>query len=466
MTVLPAGGFRGHFDPVSLGLHAPAYFDQMKLENEDSTADWSVFVHELTHYMQFYGSALGIGYVHAIYGRVEFLERIVSRMVERGVRSCPVSQAGVDLRFCVDTDKELETFSSYMFAWRYFQEEIYGWTFPEFSYMPIWEGPERPLITSTFHVANGRSAYPLLGESLLEGHAACNQAMFLHWRSPSTEIADRLINKYFVALKGPDCARYNAISVYLDFVQLSHIKELIFFILLNQPIDGFFGRLGEYTLIRNLRRVFRAFDHIGKLKKPKDEHELSAAIETICDKASLENPFTTLDDLRGLLEDDDRARGEVSSINWIARRAITWQLENKFHALYWPVGPMSIISSVPLIKLWFRKSTHPKLREEGYLNIPNFRPEDIGESSDKEARRWLAVALQNHLHYTTRSYIITGLFERARTRCPFYISTKPSISNSCAACSGFFPDKNIRSDCVVADICHRIGLKLDLLSAC
>ena len=63
MNNLKSSNARGFFDPVSLGLHIPQSFTSEDLYSDDlDLLDKGTLIHELTHYLQFFGTCFGFFY--------------------------------------------------------------------------------------------------------------------------------------------------------------------------------------------------------------------------------------------------------------------------------------------------------------------------------------------------------------------------------------------------------------------
>ena len=471
MTVFLGSDYRGVFDPISLGLHAPSYLDDMRWEDEISTQDWGTFVHELTHYFQFLGTNFGIGYINGLVARTQVLGVILRRIVEKKDEwSIPVSYSGIDLRDYCSSKKELELFSSYMMVWRYYQEDIFGWSFPIYSYRPILssKNPFHHLRTSFLYIEeDSDTAFPVTGEYVLEGQASTNEINFLSHRSPSERIYNNIMKRNYNALNGVNHAKYNGLNLILAKVGLGYLRELIYFIVLNQPFDNIIDNLGEYRLVRLFKKIVHNAYKINRqvVLEKINEEEILFAIDIICKIMDFENPFERLSKTLKELARNDKSFGFVSSRSWISQRLIEWQIENKFEAIFWPLGPQVIIESVPIFNLYF-KNTIPEIDRHGLLCLMVSKGGDLDKKlslgndkkiiTDKMISEWLANAITEYSSQSLEIYLINGLFENTKTRCPLFVWSKPTICNSCEACSGFFPKIKHDKNCIVIRHCNEL----------
>jgi hypothetical protein len=78
MTILQSSQTRGFFDPISLGFFVDGDFEKLHYENDDIRLKTKATIfHEITHYLQFYGTTFGNTYLfHQWASLVEKLEFI------------------------------------------------------------------------------------------------------------------------------------------------------------------------------------------------------------------------------------------------------------------------------------------------------------------------------------------------------------------------------------------------------
>ncbi|MFH1373437.1 MAG: hypothetical protein ABII79_06565 [bacterium] len=152
MTAEPDDFFDGSlFDPVTLGLHVPPSVltgggDTTRSDlakDELLLHDSGVFVHELTHYLQFHGSWFGYYCLFHSQLKTHFFLKFLRHLCQTKRLVPPVAY-----HYPIDTDRvsdfiaqedDQSIFLRMLNAERYFQEELYGWNYPYLSMHPLYE---------------------------------------------------------------------------------------------------------------------------------------------------------------------------------------------------------------------------------------------------------------------------------------------------------------------------------------
>jgi len=445
MSQLNEVSVRGVFDPVTLGLYVPSnILSKPSYLDEPTITEHATFFHELTHYYQFYGSTFGYLCLLGIYGYSTSLAEILRQLSRREGISCPAYMA--DWRHFFDhwEDKSFHTQ-----AWtlqRYFQEELYGWTYPHFDIHPILKD-NVPLITSPLYLRQS-SGYDLAvtGQVILENQAALNESVFVATNC-SKDLAKGILHKAYTSLPDSLASKYLGISTWMGTLGLSHIENVLFFTILNQQHWNYLRNLGEYTLVQNTKRVLTLSHEFRCLKEPKSEAELLRLVEIICNKAGLCDPFHAIEETRDLIDKGLDPSRSNHAVDLISSEIFSWILKNKLEAVKWPAHPLRFLQSIPILRAYFG---------DDYSN----RSFSILNKWNISHRKFDFSVLDKHDRYSTMVYLVQNLYQEEKTRCPLYIKEKPSACASCETCSGYLPDDSIGDDCPVLSLLSELNLKL------
>jgi hypothetical protein len=435
MTVLSSSNyrFRGYFDPVTLGLHAPIDFKDMTRYIDDVTVSGAAtFVHELSHYMQFYGTVFGYTHLLSLRGCLQCIEDGMKSMAGKGMSCFPASSWPIDIGQVFPTEELMAFYTQAILLNRYYNEELKGLTYAHFgSNQPIAIDGNLILTSPLYLEQEGGNFFPFTGEALLENYAVCQEVQFLTNHFPR-EITMKHLEQSYLSIPFIKQVHYQGIGVWMGTFKLHKIEPLLYFTLLNQPHSGVIRRLGDYTLAFNTKKVFTTFNQLKELSCPKTNDETRKVFTQIAEITGLADPLDVLSKWRDILRPTVERRSWI--VDWISSRIWDWLLSEPIKILTWPENLPSILGSIPLLNVLFEN--HPG------ENINNL---NISQSPPSEY-----IGLVKSLHdYSERLYITMGLYNDSEIRCPHIWKEKPVICESCDVCPGYLPDNIIGNDCPV-----------------
>ena len=433
MTVLASSELRGWFEPITLGLHAPTDFEELrKYPNDDvSIPSAAAFVHELSHYLQFYGTVFGYSYLLGIRACSVCMQDAMKSMTGRKGLSFPASSWPIDIDKVFPTQEDREFYTQAILMNRYYNEELSGYTYPHFGRNHPVRINGHSVLTSPLYLelADG-TTFPFTGEVLLENYAVCQEVQFLS-RSTSCK---KYVDTRYLSLSNALQVRYMGIGVWFGTFGLTQIEPLLYFVLLNQPQEGFLRRLGDYTLACNTKKLLTESTRLKELPRPKTNEETRYVMSKIADISGLADPLDVLSKWKDLLKPS--IEGNPWPVDWISYRIWDWFLEQPLRILTWPENLQSVLTGLPLVKVHFDNRTPGE--SINLLNVPQ------GTLSSRHF-----TLLEGHHDYSERVYMITGLYNHSEIRCPHLWDSKPQLCESCQACRGHLPDDGIGDDCPV-----------------
>jgi hypothetical protein len=423
------------FDPISLGLHAPTELAQLgKYTADHPVQDAATFVHELSHYLQFYGTAFGYNYLLAMRGCATCLQDGMKSLSGRRNISFPASEWPIDIGKVFADEESREFYTQAILMNRYYNEELRGFTYCHFGRnQPVTVDGHQILTSPLYLELENNTVFPFTGEALLENYAACQEIQFLSRCAPR-DITERLVDSMYLKLPKELQALYMGIGVWIATFGLVDIEPLLYFTLLNQPQEGFLRRLGDYTLASHTKRLLTEFGRLQRLTRPKTSEEMRNVLQEIATIVGLADPLETLAHMRSLFNPSIDTGYWV--VDWVSHQTWNWILDEPLRILTWPENLQDVLQSIPLLKLHF--ANRPADETINVLNVPQ-------ESLN---HRHLAM-IKEHYDYGERLYVITELYSRSRMRCPYWWQRNPGLCESCDACSGYLPDKSIQGDCPV-----------------
>ena len=423
MTILKSSQTRGFFDPITLGFFVDGDFEKLyKYKNDDIRLKTkSTLFHEITHYLQFYGTTFGNSYLFhqwtSLAEKLEFIREL--QKTEEGL-STPLSRyrhKNPDEYTWVNMQSE-----------KYYQQELYGATFRLFDYTPLITregGP--PLVSSPLIIGvSGSGAYAVVGETILENQAVANELVALAYDIKDSDVATKIITSYYEDL--PDLAKYNYLIIGQVLAQynLLHLEPILYFIALNQlQISKMAFRNSEYEMVRALKRIIESFPNFTKLNVPRDNDEVFNVVNSICETCDLHNPFDSLNAFIKLRQAEEISMGQA--VSWASVKVMAWVSENPYEYIYWPKisNPMY---NVPILNV----------RDENHNLFSYF-----SNTQPMIAKNYLI----EHRTYSTLLHLVNSLLGKLKTKCPLFIQSKPSTCGSCEKCSGYIPDDEIKEDC-------------------
>ncbi|MFH1110136.1 MAG: hypothetical protein V1790_13215 [Planctomycetota bacterium] len=437
MTVLAAAESRGSFfEPITLGLHAPTDFSELRKYRDDiSVRGGATFVHELAHYLQFYGTIFGYNYLLATRACSICLQDGMTSMSGVEGLTFPAATWPIDLARVFPSQKDRDFYTQAILLNRYYNEELYGYTYNHFgrSNMPVRVDGYSVLTSPLYLELHDGTVFPFTGETLLENWAVCQETQFLSSSVPH-DFANRFIEATYLSLPSQIQARYVGIAMWFATYDLTEIEPLLYFTLLNQPQEGFLERLGDYTLAFHTKKLLTRFRHLADLSRPTTDNEVREVLNRIAEVSGLADPLQTLAKGRDLLK--STAHSDSWVVDWISWRIWDWFLEEPLRILTWPENLQSVLKGIPLVKLHFAN------RSDGEtLNVLNVAPNEL---KSEQVRR-----IKRHHDYAERLHVITGLYNQASLRCPHVWDRMPDLCESCKVCSGTLPDEKIGDDCPV-----------------
>lgn len=349
MTVLAATEFRGSFDSITLGLHAPSDFSELRKYRDDlSVRDGATFVHELSHYFQFYGTIFGYHYLLAMRACSICLKDGMKSMAGVEGLAFPAAHWPIDLERVFPSEENRDFYTQAILSNRYYNEELYGYTYNHFgrSNMPVRVDGYSVLTSPLYLELHDGTVFPFTGETLLENWAVCHETQFLSSSVPR-EFANRFIEATYLSLPSQMQARYMGLGVWFATYDLMELEPLLYFTLLNQPLEGFIGRLGDYTLAFRTKKLLTRFRQLSDLSRPTNDDEVRDVLSQIAKISGLADPLETLAKYRDLMK--PTAHGDCWVVDWISWRIWNWFLEEPLRILTWPENLQLVLKGIPLV---------------------------------------------------------------------------------------------------------------------
>lgn len=434
MTVLSSTDYRGHFDPISLGLHAPTDLDEItKPKDGFSWRDKATFVHELSHYLQFYGTVFGYSYLFLARGLSLSIEHVIHTMRNRHDLMFPVAEWEFNQGEVFVTPEDRRIHLGAICSNRYYNEELYGFTYAHCGdFKPVRMAGHLVFSSPLFLMLPDGSHFGFTGETLLENYAAFQEAQFLACYAPADYYLRHGENTY-LSLPGDLAAKYMGLQVWIASFKLLHIEPYLYFTLLNQPQSGLPSRLGEYALGRNTKKLLDQYPELQQLSRPQSNDEARLLIENIAELSGLDNPLDTLSATVDMLAKS--VSKKTWSVDYISSSIMSWFLNEPLQIAAWPTNIDAVLHSIPIVKVHY--DGQPQGMSTSFVN------------PDRNIPSERASLIRGHHQYAERTYILHGLFSKAHIRCPYMWKTLPHLCSSCNSCSGFLPDSNVAEDCPV-----------------
>ncbi|MFA4906978.1 MAG: hypothetical protein WC602_01775 [archaeon] len=440
MTLLKGEIARGSFDTITLGLTAPTDLNSLmeyNPENDDPTLiGAATFFHELSHYLQFYGTSFGYFYLLQIRGIAAAMNEYMqaAKTSTEVINSFPACNWPIDFRDVFLGEKDRLFYTQSMLMNRYCNEELFGFTYAHF-------GNNHPIPINGQHVLSSplflrndelNRDFPVTGDILLENYATCQEMQFVI-SNTSRDRALNFMSKMYEDLSVDQKLRYMGIAVWIGTFGLTHIEPLLYFTLLNQPQNGFLKRIGDYSLVRNTKQLLTNFSELQHIKKPETNEEMVTSLAAIARISGLDNPLDILAQNLSLIA-PELEKKDPWSIDWIAAKIWAFFLNEPLQIIKWPSNPASILKSIPIMKLHFSNIQ----QEYSTMNYVN----------SKELQNEIEFTKKHH-KYTERLHFIIGLYNNKEVKCPFFFSVKPELCSFCNICNGFLPNSEIGDDCPV-----------------
>jgi hypothetical protein len=443
---------RDLFDPITLGLHVPQSvlrgevdITRAKLvQDEPLLHDSGVFVHELAHYLQFHGSWFGFNYLFdsqvKVFFYLQYLQHLcqTKRIVPPVAYYHPIDTKKVSDFIMCKEDQSI--FRRVLDAEPFFQEELYGWTYPYLSIHPIYEDSGGVKQTSVLHLNVSDSDTPLCvtGKCLLENHAMVCEILHVHGVAKDRTAA--LLDKWYGDIKPLQHARYFAINDVFNGWDVLELAPIFYFIVLNQRLHNISFEHGNYNLVACIKKILFRSAKFRDISPPTTEDDLQRIVELVCSECHLDNPFEVLEDLRGYLR-GFKADNPDYVTHWVALNVVEWTLENSLDAIWWPRRPMdSVMKAIPILNLYVDRSSNMPLG----INVP--------DSMEDRVKTYLGRCSVRH--------VVDALMWEKVIRCPAWIykDVRPSLVAECSACNGDVLSQEDNSSCPSLNFLRDLGI--------
>jgi hypothetical protein len=427
MTKLNSTLSRGFFDPITLGLYVPSNFNDMVSYKDDiSTKTFSTFVHELTHYLQFYGSIFGYFNLLSIGMTVDFIEELFQDYSKREKLKFPLLQYAEPFTENFDS----ETFVRIKIASRFYHEELYGYSYSHFGRLEPIKMNKHFVFTSTLFLEDTENdVYPVTGELILENSACCNEILALSNHNPK-DIVWKFIDEQYLSLPKNEQHKYCGISTWLGAFKILDLEPIIYFIVLNQPTTNLLREQGDYNLVSNTKKILNQYDKLRKLEINHSDNGIKDIVEKICNLSGLKNPFEEIQIALKYIAPEDKPHDTKS---WITNEIFKWYLNNPYDSIYWQKNINKIINKIPILNIHFEDN------EDETFNLFNVKHTEINKTH-------LSVLKQHH-DYCEKIHIYWGLYNNEKITCPKFTYKAPNICYSCNSCGGIIPNDKIGDDC-------------------
>jgi hypothetical protein len=431
---------RYFFDPITLGIHIPESVIKPKVYSDDlSIIDESIFVHEISHYLQFYSSCFGYVYLFNYHVFIKHSLAILKHLSKNNELVCPVA-----FNYPVDLEEIFPNSDEAMFVLkninmeRYYTEELYGWTYPLFLIEPVRRSDGELLKTFPLYLyQKDVSPFGVSGESIIENQASWNQMNYLSNGYPerNLDIIKQLINNQDNEIY----SKYHGINTWFNNLGIGHLADIMYFIILNQPQWDLLDKRGDYVLVHSLKSILKKAILFKDFTPARNDKETDQLISIICKETNLSNPFANLEQLKQYIVEVSSEKYKSDPdwiIDWNALQIVDWTLKNKTSAISWSNNPMELLKKIPIINLFADTTFNVPLS----INIPS----NIEESTSK------------YLGSSMVRYLVYNIMTNKQFECPSWIYVRPSLCKSCKHCDGILPSKHIGIDCPVLKIINKL----------
>ena len=370
---------RAYIEPITLGIRVPRIFKPGEFEEcckfddwqaEKAVSDMAALHHEVAHYLQFFGTIWGYNYLRMLHDSAATFEKKAMYLKKKGLLSYPIYEVSCNISDIFQEEKEQEDYTRAILNNRYYNEEFQGLTYTLWgNNLPIKQ--EGNLIQSSplFLSLRDGFVFPVTGNMILENYAAYYEIDFLK-NSPNRDIANRIIKKAFLEIPKANISKYSGLAVWIATEGLSHIEPLIYFMLLNQPMDDIILKLGEYALARNMKIILQNSPKLRLLDKPNTDDDVKKCFVQMSEITGLSNPLESLESLRLLLAKNSEIIMHHYNFDG------SWILEILFCMIgdWWHKRPSRILSwnhkdltdSVPIVNVHAENIETPGVLFSGY----------------------------------------------------------------------------------------------------
>lgn len=454
---------RSFFDPITLGLRLPRIFEPGELEAivEDgyfgdrttlAIEHAATGIHEIAHYLQFYGTLLGHLCLRTIQRRSRCLAHLFAYAQSKHGLDFPAKKWAFDLQEVFDEKDDQRYYTETMLLHRYFEEELHGIAYPVHSWVPV------PLDggfvqSSPLWLMTQESGYfPFTGSILLENAAVGYEVYFLSSMPEFPDDFKESLVQCYVNLPPPLGRLYNGLSVWLGTSDIIHLEPLLYFTLLNQPMENILDCLGNYTLAQNTKRVLMRSERLCTIQRPETDDQTRDVLQEIADALDLHNPLDSIrqynTDLRESIAGDHRILEEDGSwiTDYVTCQAFDYFSENPLEIIKWPLNVKKLIRTVPILNVTVPDSEYKAAAFISETAIPS---------------ELIASAMTWHLRYCHDVHMLFGLYEHPTIRCPHWIYERPALCELCKSCSGDIPSEMLDGTCPVVE---RYGEVLQIAS--
>jgi len=400
--------------------------------------DAATGVHELAHYLQFYGTLFGNFYLHMTQKMSVCIRALFKHARDKTGLAFPAMNWNFDIREVFPDDKWMAFYRLGIFSNRYANEELHGmaYTVNGIHPVPLDEGfaQTSPL---WLEMADG-GKFPFTGSVLLENAAVCHECHFV--AGGEQKHTEPLI-QFYGKLPPKQSQLYNGLAVWFAMANISHIEPLLYFTLLNQPCEDFYENLGNYTLAQNTKRVLMRSEHLSDMPRPKTDDQVREAFRRIAKVLDLRNPLESVEQYRDYVR-QSIAGAHTSSedaswiVDFVACCAFDYFLENPLDIIEWPRNTKKLVRNVPVLNITSDGS------EERHASLV---------AHDKLDPASMTALLNWHLEYCRDLHMLFGLYREPTVACPHWMYRAPSMCDLCGTCNGFLPNESLDTVCPVVE---------------
>lgn len=438
---------RAYIEPITLGIRVPRIFKPGEFEEcckfddwqaEKAVSDMAALHHEVSHYLQFFGTIWGYNYLRMLHDSAATFEKKAMHLKKKGLLSYPICEVSCNISEIFKKEKEQEDYTRAILNNRYYNEEFQGLTYTLWgNNLPIKQEGHYVQSSPLFLSLRDGFVFPVTGNMILENYASYYECDFLK-NCPNRDMANRIIQKVYIDLPRENDSKYSGLAVWIGAEELSHIEPLIYFMLLNQPMYDVILKLGEYTLARNMKIILQKSNKLKLLAEPTTDDDVKKCFEQMAEITGLSNPLESLESLRLLLVKN--AENIMKHYNFDG----SWILEILFCMIgdWWYKKPSRILA-------WSHKDLSYNVPIVN-IHAENLEAPVILYSGEKKNKIQFDELFGGHFHaYCERIYLLVNLFYSQKTKCPLWHYSKPKFVKSCEECDGYISNTVLSKSCPV-----------------
>ena len=461
MTFLKNGEFTGFFDVFSSGIYVDKDWGSKAVKSRDDNAIWdlSIYVHELTHYLQFLGSSFGLSFFLKYFQNAKYLKEFIKRT--SSIRNkMPFSMWQYEFKDDEIANNLISEEADYARRFvQWYLEEIEGMTFTQdASHIPIISEYGKRLISSPLHfISNDHKGYfSVVGKSILENHASCMEGMYVGLNTDEDQ-RERITAEKAASTSIPTFNFYNWFLLTIHQFEIEYYENLFHFVVMNQDYEGPDCYPGDYKLVSNIKKILYNTAYLRKSLKGnrmKSKEDVIEAANIVAKITNLQNPFDVITEkkrkLNSILEKANKPPSQLVVISMV----FEWILEEPREAIFWAANPDILSMRIPIFGLY--------LKDEDYRNVVHFpisfEPTDINDKetikSELEQHHKRMNPIINHLsgsfNFISKEMGIVCLLSfYGSSRCPYYNPSLYKKVPHCKHCKKVLPTNGLPDDCPV-----------------